>query len=567
MPNLSSFPDLSTLLRTAVGRDAEQDAATWAIVDLHGGYPAHQGLALPSVLGRPESLESLVERLDQLAGMDSVRGVLVRVVNLTAGLATCEAISRALGRLQQGKRVVAYLPQVTMRSLLVAADVREVVAPESAEVMLTGFAAERVFYGEFLTRRGIGFENLRIREYKSALTRFSDDHMDDYEREQLTAYIDSVESSWLTAVTRDGTAASATGGGDTAGPSAPDPEPDVQQGSSGPDVLDAHFTNATQLLEAGLVTRIAYDDEIAVPADQGWARSLQFLAAQLAGKRRAKKEPGIAVVPVVGAIVSGRSRPGAPPFAGQTAGSETVVAALRKAERDENTWAILLHVDSGGGSALASDVICRAVARCTKPVVAVMGEVAASGGYYVLAQADHVVASPFTITGSIGVVVGKPVLAELNERIGRNPETVGRQMALFGSPNRPFTEPERAWAERMMDEVYERFVARVAEGRRLSPEQVNEIGRGRIWSGVDAHERGLVDELGDLQTGIAAARRLAGLSDDAPVRPVSAGFTLPGAPNFGKDPAAAVAAIALSAVWPFGQELVLTWFDSSVTIR
>lgn len=560
MPNLSSFPDLSTLLRTAVGRDAEQEAATWAIVDLHGGYPTRHGLALQSVLARTESIESLVERLEQLAAMDPVRGVLVRVVGLTAGLATCEAIGRALGRLQQDKRVVVYLPQVTMRTLLVAAGVREVVAPESAEVMLPGFAAEQVFYGEFLTRRGIGFENLRIREYKSALTRFSEDHMDDFDREQLTAYLDSAERSWRTAVTRTDSPASDTPGSDTPASPAPD-------GDAPADWLDAGFTNAAQLLEAGLVTRIAYDDEIAVPVDQGWARALQVVRTQVAAKRRAKKEPGIAVVPVVGAIVSGRSRPGAPPFTGQTAGSETVVAALRKAERDEHTRAIVLHVDSGGGSALASDVICRAVARCTKPVVAVMGEVAASGGYYVLAQADHVVASPFTITGSIGVVVGKPVLTEMNGRIGRNPETVGRRMALFASPNRAFTEAERAWAERMMEEVYARFVTRVAEGRKLSPDRVNELGRGRIWSGLDAVERGLVDELGDLQSGIAAARRLAELPDDAPVRPVSAGFALPGVPSFGKDPGDALAAAALAAVWPFGEERVLTWFDATVTIR
>jgi len=118
-----------------------------------------------------------------------------------------------------------------------------------------------------------------------------------------------------------------------------------------------------------------------------------------------------------------------------------------------------------------------------------------------------------------------------------------------------------------MDEVYERFVARVADGRGLSRERVDEIGRGRIWSGVDARERGLVDELGDLHAGIAAARRLAGLPDDVPVRAVSAGFMLPGVPSFGKDPAAAVATAALASVWPFGQERVLTLFDSAVTIR
>ena len=558
MPHLPTLPDLPKLLRLALGKAPEEDVPSWAIVDLHGSYPTHHSHdLLESLLERSESFQSLTERLDQLAGMDTVTGVLVRVVNLTAGLATSEAIGRALGRLQARKRVVVYLPQVTMRSLLVGAAVREVMAPESAEVMLPGFAAERVFYGEFLTRRGIGFENLRIREYKSALTTFSEDHMDEAEREQLTAYLTSAERSWLSAVVPDD------------GGAAPEGDATGDGGGGVVDVLDAGLTNANQLLEAGLITRIGYDDEVALPVDQDWSRSLELVRTQFAEKRRAKKADGIAVVPVIGAIVSGRSRP-TPPiplFSGPTAGSETVVAALRKAERDEHVTAIVLYVDSPGGSALASDVIGRAVARCAKPVVAVMGEVAASGGYYVLAQADHVVASPFTITGSIGVVVGKPVLADLNQRIGRNPETVGRELALFGSANRAFSDAERAWAERMMDEVYERFVARVADGRGLSRERVDEIGRGRIWSGVDAHERGLVDELGDLHAGIAAARRLAGLPDDVPVRAVSAGFTLPGVPSFGKDPAAAVATAALASVWPFGQERVLTLFDSAVTIR
>lgn len=583
MPNLTSFPDLPKLLRHAVGRDVEDDASTWALVDLHGDYPTFQGRPLESLLGRAESLESLTARLDQLAHLASVTGVLVRIVNLTAGLAACEAISRALACLQDHRRVVAYLPQVTMRSLLAAGGVREVVAPESAEVMLPGFAAERVYYGELLSRRGVGFENLRIREYKSALTSFSDDHMDEFEREQLTAYLGSAERTWLAAVGRHvaepAEPVESVEPAESAAPDAPRGESDTQSAApaaehveSAPaaltaEVLDAGFSNAAQLLDAGLITRIAYDDEIAVPTEQDWSRALQLAGARMAGRRRSKKADGIAVVPVAGAIVSGRSRPSAPLFGGGTAGSETVVAGLRRAERDEHTKAIVLHVDSGGGSALASDVICRAVARCTKPVVAVMGEVAASGGYYVLAPADHVVASPFTLTGSIGVVVGKPVITDLNGRIGRNPETVGREMALFGSPNRAFSGGERAWAERMMDEVYGRFVARVAEGRHLDRDRVDEIGRGRIWSGADALDRGLVDELGDLEAGLAAARRLAGLPDDAPVRPVSGGFSLPGMPSFGKDPGAAVVGAALAAVWPFGEERVLAWFDSSVTIR
>lgn len=548
------MPRLPALLRLAVGRDSSATAPDWVVLDLHGSYPAHRSAdPVQAVLHRSESLEGLTARLERIADADWVAGVLVRVTGLTAGLATSDAIGRALGRLDADKRVVVYLPQVSMRTLLVGARVREVVAPESAEVMVPGFAAERTFYGSFLSRHGIAFENLRIREYKSALTRFSEDHMDSHDREQLTAYLDSAERTWLTTL---------HGARQVDGDVARrwfDPDEDVPR-----TWFAEELTNATQLLDTGLVTRVAYDDEIVTPVEQHWGRALELLLGELGAKKAARKADGVTVVPVIGPIVSGRSRPTPPvPFLpGPTAGADTVVAALRKADRDERTRAIVLYVDSPGGSALASDLVCRAVERCTKPVVAVMGEVAGSGGYYVLARADHVVASPFTLTGSIGVVVGKPVLTQLNERHGLNPEVVGREEALFDSPNRPFSDAGRAWAERMMHEVYDRFVDRVATGRGLTRERVDEIGRGRIWSGADAVELGLVDEIGDLDAGVAAARRLAGLPADAPLRAAGGGFTLPGTPTFGKDPAR-----TLAGLWPFGQERVLTWMDETVTIR
>ncbi|PFG39448.1 signal peptide peptidase A [Georgenia soli] len=528
-------------LRLTLARGSTGDGAPdWVVLDLHGSYPTYRRSApVQELLQRTESFEALTARLDRLAKADWVRGVLVRVGDLKVGLATAHAIGLALGRLARKKRVVGYVPQVSMRSLLATAPLTEVVAPESAEVSLPGFAAEQVFYGAFLGRHGISFENLRIREYKSALTRFSQDRMDEYDREQLTAYVTSAERSWQADV-----------------PRARGADPDA--------LFDTPLTNAQQLLDLGLITRIAYDDEIVAPVDQHWGRTVELMMPDLAARKMGRKADGVAVVPVIGPIVTGHSRrtPPLPFLPGPMSGSESVVAALRKAERDEHTKAVVLYVDSPGGSALASDVVCRAVARCAKPVVAVMGEVAGSGGYYVLAQADHVVADPYTLTGSIGVVVGKPVLTQFDDRHGLNPETVGRDRALFASPHRPFSDDERAWAEQMMDEVYERFVGRVSAGRRLSRERVDEIGRGRIWSGQDAQEIGLVDELGDLDAGLAAARRLAGLPDDAPARTVSAGPTLPGVPTFGKE-----AAGALAGLWPFGSEKVLTWFDRTVTIR
>lgn len=517
--------------------------ADWVIVDLHGRYPTYgpRGLAR-TALQREVPFETLAARLDRIARTAWVRGVLVRTGGLATGLATTDAVGRLLGRLAERTRVVAYLPRVSMRTLLATARLAEVVAPESAEVSVPGFAVEQVFLGSLLARHGIGVETLRIAEYKTALARFSDERMDAYDREQLTAYLGSAERSWLAALSR------ARG----------------MDGAQARTWFDRGFTSAGQLLEAGLVTRVAYDDDIVVPVERPLARAVELVGPRLPTGRPGRRADGVTVVPVVGTIVSGRSRgtPPVPLVPGPFAGADTVVAALRRAQRDRRTRAVVLYVDSRGGSAVASDLICRAVARLGKPVVAVMGEVAASGGYYVLAQADHVVASPYTVTGSIGVLVGKPVLTEFNARHGLNPEAVGREGALFGSPSRPFSDADRAWAQQMMREVYDRFVDRVATGRRLSAERVDEIGRGRIWSGADALEVGLVDELGDLEAGVAAARRLAGLPDDAPTRTVSARLTVPGAPTFGRQPAS-----ALEVLWPFGSERVLTWSDRVVSVR
>lgn len=526
------IPDL---LRLTLGRSTGHEP-DWVILDLHGNYPAGgPANALRTLMDRGESLQALLDRLERIGRAGWVRGVLVRVGDLTAGLATAHAIGRALERLAARKRVVGYLQQVSMRSLLVTAGLQERVAPESAEVQVPGFAVEQLFFGSFLRRHGIGFENLRIGEYKAALTPLSDERMDEHNREQLAAYLESIERTWL----RD------VGGSDDA-------------------LLARRPTTAQDLLDAGVLTRVAYDDEIVTVVERDLGRALALAMPDLARAGAGRRRDGVALVAVRGAIVSGRSRPAPPlPFPmAATAGSDTVVAALRKAERDEHVKAIVLHVDSGGGSAMASDLICRAVRRCSKPVVAVMGEVAASGGYYVLAQADHVVADPYTVTGSIGVVIGKPVLSEFDERHGFNPQAVGREPALSLSPHRAFSAEDREWAERIMADVYARFVARVAAGRNLERARVDQIGRGRIWSGADAREIGLVDELGDLHDGVAAARRLAGLPDDAPLRPVSAGLPVGVLPTMGQD-----AAATLGGLWPFASERVLTWMDRPLRVR
>jgi protease IV len=202
-----------------------------------------------------------------------------------------------------------------------------------------------------------------------------------------------------------------------------------------------------------------------------------------------------------------------------------VAAALRAAGADDNARAVVLRVDSPGGSYTASDVIWREVVRLRaagKPVVVSMGDVAASGGYFISAPADVIVAQPGTITGSIGVIMGKPVLRELFEKTGITTDSVtegpGAAQATMFSSARPFSEPEWTRINAWLDAIYADFTEKVASGRRMPVDRVHELARGRVWTGADAIAAGLADEAGGMREATAIARKRAGLPDDAPVR-------------------------------------------------
>jgi protease-4 len=285
-----------------------------------------------------------------------------------------------------------------------------------------------------------------------------------------------------------------------------------------------------------------------------------------------KGKPKIAVVNLHGPIVSGRGGPQVLPFGNSSAGGDTIAAALREAAADDSVSAIVLRVDSPGGSVTGSETIWREVNRVRdagKPVVASMGAVAASGGYYVSMSADAIVANAGTITGSIGVVTGKLVARELKDRLGVGSDSVRTNAnADAWSTNQAFTDEQRAHVEAEADLFYTDFVERVAADRKLTVEAVDAIARRRVSTGADALERGLVDELGGLRTAINRAKVLSGLEPDDDVRLVS----YPGSsfmdmlrPKPSSQPAAASLPEALAAVLGRSVAGVLSQADRSVT--
>jgi protease-4 len=232
-------------------------------------------------------------------------------------------------------------------------------------------------------------------------------------------------------------------------------------------------------------------------------------------KKAESKNPKIAVVHLIGGIDSGKG--GFSPLGGSSVGSDTIVEAIREADKNPLVKAIVLRVDSPGGSALASDLIWRALKVCKKPVVASMGDVAASGGYYVCMNAKRIFAEPGTVTGSIGVFGMKLVTGGLFDRVGLKTEVVARgKNSGAGSSTFKWTESERAALTETVEDVYEQFLTkalegRVANGQKLTFDQLKELAGGRVWTGRQAKANGLVDELGTLDDAVAFAKKEAGI--------------------------------------------------------
>ncbi len=244
----------------------------------------------------------------------------------------------------------------------------------------------------------------------------------------------------------------------------------------------------------------------------GFMKMMQALAGD--GPKKAESSaPKVALIYASGAINIGKS--GGSSFIGEsTMGSDTVIKHLKQAETDKTVKAIVLRVDSPGGSALASDLIWREVIRIEKPIVASMGDVAASGGYYISMGADKVFAEPGTITGSIGVTGGKFVVGGLMEKLGVTTDTiaVGKNGTIF-SMTTPFSDSEKAAMQRLMDETYKQFVSKAAQGRNKSYEAIDALAGGRVYTGRQAEKLGLVDALGTVADAIASAKKMGGISE------------------------------------------------------
>jgi protease-4 len=481
--------------------------------------------------GKPLLLREAVAAIHRAAEDSRVAGLIARVQIPAASAGPVQELREAIRAFSDVKPSLAWAETYPgTLSYYLASAFREVWMQPSGTVGLVGFATNAMFLRDALDKAGIEAQFIARGEYKSAANLFTQDRYTDAHREADSKLIESLHTQVWKAVAESRHLESAE--------------------------VDALADKAPLLRDAAvtgrLIDRIGFRDEaytrvaelVGAPgispeggdADSDDAPPRLYLSryARATASRPTpsmppipgrKTKPTIAVVTLHGPIVSGRGGPQVLPLGNSSAGGDTIAAALREAAADDAVSAVVLRVDSPGGSVTGSETIWREVNRVRdggKPVVASMGAVAASGGYYVSMSADAIVANAGTITGSIGVVTGKLVARELKDRLGVGSDSVRTNPnADAWSINQPFTDEQHAHVEAEADLFYTDFVERVAQGRKMTVEAVDAIARGRVWTGADALEHGLVDELGGLRTAIARAKVLAGLEPDADVRLVS----------------------------------------------
>lgn len=482
--------------------------------------------------GRTMLLRDAVAAIHRAAEDPRVAGLIVRVQLSAAPAGPVQELRAAIAAFTEVKPSLAWAETYPgTLSYYLASAFTEVWMQPTGTVGLIGFATNALFLRDALGKAGIEAQFVARGEYKSAVNMFTQDHYTDAHREADSRLIASLHTQVWQAIAESRHIEVAA----------------VDELANRAPLL------RDEAVTGHLVDRIGFRDEAysriaeltgveGISPETGDADSDDNAPPRLFLSRYAqirkggapvplpsvpgrKKHPRIAVVTVAGSIVGGRGGPQGLPFGRSSAGGDTIGAALREVATDDDVAAVVVRVDSPGGAVTASETIWREVTRVRakgKPVVASMGGVAASGGYYIAMGADAIVANPGTITGSIGVLTGKLVARELKERLGVGSDSVRtNDNADAWSVNAPFTAEQQALVEAEADLFYNDFVQRVAEARHMAVDAVDAVARGRVWTGADALEHGLVDELGGLRTAVRRAKVLAGIDVDAEVELVS----------------------------------------------
>ncbi len=476
-----------------VGREPDVAANSTLVLRVGGDLAeAEPGGVLNQFVESPPTVRAIVDALRKAKVDRRVNGVVLMPAGANGLWGKIQEIREAVLDFRQSKKpIVAYLEFGGEQEYYLASACDKVFLMPASPLDLSGLAMYEVFFRGTLDKIGTYPDMLHIGDYKTAANTFT-------QKTYTAAHKEMAES-----LTTDLYEQLIRGIAEGRHKSAAEVRAIVDRGPLLPE----------EAVRLGLVDDVAYEDQLDDKVSFGGARfkrlendSYRHVGVRSVGLGGG---PKIAVIYAEGTIASGKS---SSEVGRAVVGSETMAEYIRKARGDDSIKAIVLRVDSPGGSAIASDVIWREImiSRAAKPIVASMSDLAASGGYYIAMPAHVIVSQPGTLTGSIGVVMGKFAVGGTLDKLGINMEATSRgTYAQIYSPVRPFTPDERAKIEEGMQATYDMFVEKVAQSRRTTPEKIDAIAQGRVWTGHQAKQLGLVDEIGGLQRALAIAKERA----------------------------------------------------------
>lgn len=490
----------------AIGAASSEDptpANTVLELDLRDGL-TDQTPTNPFAVFGGGSLSTLgiVDALAQAEDDDRVKGLLIRLPDDGLTPAAADEIRQAVRRFRRSGKVVIAHSQgfqpvgTAVSSYMVGAAASELWMQNTANFQLAGLSSNGVFLGRALDKYGVTPQFEQRYEYKNAVNEYTEGDYTPAHREATTAWMTSIYLSSLANAAQDRKVT-----------------PQALRTA-----IEAGPWSSGEARERRLIDKIGHVEEAEAEIKRRAGRNAELVElsdyASTRGERTGSGSSAIAIIGGEGAIDTGSGGGGDPFGGGSSIQSDDLAEAIHDAIEDKAVKAIVFRVSSPGGSPDASEQILaavRAAKAAGKPVVVSMGDYAASGGYWISSEADWIVAQPTTLTGSIGVYGGKFVLADALGRFGVDLRTlsIGGEYADAFSPSEAFTPAQRAAFAAQIDRTYEEFIARVAAGRRLPPARVREIARGRVWTGAQAKEIGLVDQLGGVEEAIAKARQLA----------------------------------------------------------
>ena len=460
------------------------------ILDRTSGNPLPQINGLSLSTANNIELKEILDNIEKAKLDEKIKGIYLNISGLNAGLSNIEEIREKLLEFKEsGKFIYSYSEVYTQLSYYLSSVSDSIFLNPQGMVEFNGFSAGVLFYKDLLDKIGYDIQVIRHGKFKSAVEPYMYNGMSDENRDQLEKLLNSMSDVINKGVSQ---------------------QRSIKESKINEIINNLKLNSPYACIELNFVDELRYEDEVLSFLEEKSENIIDFQEYLNVKSKKSISENKIAIIYATGAINTGEG-------SYNSIGSETTVQAIREAAEDEKVKAIVLRVNSPGGSALASDIILRELnlAKQKKKIVVSMGDYAASGGYYISCNADKIFANHTTITGSIGVFGIVPNSEKLlNEKLGVYVDTVNtHKYSDIGRGNRKLTNFELDVIQESVEGIYETFITHVSDGRGMSKQEVDKIGQGRVWSGIDALEVGLIDQIGGLADAVVSAAELCELED------------------------------------------------------